>query len=64
MDEVHRHKDNLTVEMQHLENLLGEEEASENAIEVALSVAKRVRREGTLLVRALARLRDETTLQT
>jgi hypothetical protein len=59
MDEVHHHKDNLTIEMLHLDNLLGEEEASEDAVHVALAVAKRVRRESNLLVRALARLRDE-----
>ena len=59
MDEVHRHMDNLAVEMRHLDNLMGEEEASEDAVAVALSVAKRVRRESNELVRALARLRDD-----
>lgn len=63
MDEVYRHKDNLTIEIQHLENILGGEEVSEDALLTALGVAKRVRRESTLLTRALARLRDEV-LQT
>lgn len=65
MDEVHRAADNLFTEVDHLERVLGRwddpDDLSPEAVMLALSVAKRVRDDSTLLVRALARLRD--TLQ-
>lgn len=63
MDEVHRAADNLFTEVDHLERILGRwddpDDLTYEAIRLALSVAKRVRDDSTLLVRALARLRDQ-----
>lgn len=56
MDELHRVADKFFEEVEHLDRLL---DSDEPHIELALSVAKRVRRESTLLVQALAKERDE-----
>lgn len=56
MDELHRNADKLTTEVQHLNNILDSDEPN---VDLALSVAKRVRRDSNLVVRALARLRDQ-----
>lgn len=57
MDEVHRAADNLFVEVDHLDRIL---DSDEPHIDLALAVAKRVRRQSTLLVKALAAERDTT----
>lgn len=56
MDELHRDADKLTTEVRHLNNILDSDEPN---VDLALSVAKRVRRDSNLVVRALARLRDQ-----
>lgn len=58
MDELHRQADKLRTDLHHLDDLLNLCE-SEDAVELALSVAKRVRRNSNLLVRQLAELRDK-----
>lgn len=58
MTELHRQADKLRTDLHHLEDLL-ESCESEEAVELALSVAKRVRRNSNLLVRQLAELRDK-----
>lgn len=60
MDQLHRATDKLFTEIDHLDDVLGDaERLSEEQIVLALSVAKRVRRESTLVVRLLASLRDQ-----
>jgi hypothetical protein len=51
MDDYTAEADKLFVEVDHLERVLDEPD-------LALSVAKKVRRQSTLLVRAIARHRD------
>lgn len=58
MDQLHRSADKLFTEIDHLEAVLPEEGTGQD-VELALSVAKRVRRESTILVRLLASLRDQ-----
>jgi hypothetical protein len=59
MEELHRVADKLFTEVDHLERILeGEDLPDSERTELALSVAKRVRRDSTLLVRHLASLRD------
>jgi hypothetical protein len=55
MDDYTAAADKLRREQQHLERVLEDDDPN---IDLALAVAKRVRREGTVLVRALARHRD------
>lgn len=59
MDELHRSADKLFTEVDHLDRILEGDELDQDRIELALSVAKRVRRDSTLLVRLLAALRDQ-----
>jgi hypothetical protein len=59
MHQLHALSDKLFTEMDHLERLLNRDELDEDEISLALSVAKRVRRDSTLLVRHLASLRDQ-----
>lgn len=62
MDQLHRSADKLKTDTTHLETLsqrIDLEDPSSDEVELALSVAKRVRRESTLLVRLLASLRDQ-----
>lgn len=61
MQELHREADKLFTEVDHLEHTLDvpDEGYTEDRIALALSIAKRVRRESNLLVRALARIRDQ-----
>jgi hypothetical protein len=57
--ELHRDQaDKFFSEVDMLEQML-EHDLDEDTVELALSQAKRVRREGNLVVRALARLRDQ-----
>lgn len=56
MDDYTAEADKLFVEVDHLERVLDEPE-------LALSVAKKVRRTSTLLVRAIARTRDQLQSQ-
>jgi hypothetical protein len=61
MKQLHRSADKLSTDTTHLSHLidpLGDDPSPEQ-IELALSVAKRVRRESTILVRLLASLRDQ-----
>lgn len=59
MDQLHRSADKLFTDIDHLDRLLDPEELDAERVDLALSVAKRVRRESTLLVRLLASLRDQ-----
>lgn len=64
MDELHRNADKFERAASHLVTATRQIDADDpdpNAVNIALAEAKRVRRESTLLTRALARLRD--TLQ-
>lgn len=57
MTQLHGMADKLFDEVDHLEDIIEGEDA-EARVELALSVAKRVRVQSTLLVKALARARD------
>lgn len=61
MDRLHGAADKLFVEIEHLDRILGEVDnsPSEDRVKLALSVAKRVRSQSTLLIRELAALRDK-----
>ena len=60
MDQLHATCDKLFTEVDHLDRVLGDaDDLSEAQIILALSVAKRVRRDSTILVRLLASLRDQ-----
>lgn len=59
MDQLHAACDKLFTEVDHLDRILDVDELSQERVELALSVAKRVRRDSNLVVRALARLRDQ-----
>jgi hypothetical protein len=56
MDDYTATADKLFTEVDHLERVLDD-------VDLALSVAKRVRRDSTLLVRAIARHRDQLQSQ-
>lgn len=58
MDELNGIADKLFEDIDHLDRLLDCDHIGPEAAGIALSVAKRVRRESTLLVRALAQIRD------
>jgi hypothetical protein len=57
MDELHRSADKFFTEVDHLDRIL-EDDPTEDSIDLALSQAKRVRRQSAQLVRVLAELRD------
>lgn len=59
MDQLHDTLDKLFTEVDHLERVMDCDELDDRAAKLALSVAKRVRRDSTLLVRQLAALRDQ-----
>lgn len=59
MDELHRVVDKLLTEADHLERILDSDDLSVERVALALAASKRVRRESNLVVRALARIRDE-----
>lgn len=61
MDELHGHADKFFTEVDHLDAVLDrlDGDASEDTIRLALSVAKRGKKHLTLLVRELARQRDQ-----
>jgi hypothetical protein len=57
-DQLHAACDKLFTETDYLDQILDADEVVEGKIDLALSVAKRVRRESTIVVRELARIRD------
>lgn len=59
MDQLHAARDKLAQETAHLDRILEDEPSSQEQVDLALSVAKRVRREAQTVVRGLAQLRDE-----
>lgn len=62
MDQLHETLDKLFTEADYLSNLTEWDEGDTpepEQVRIALSVAKRVRRESTLVVRLLASLRDQ-----
>ena len=62
MDELHGAADKLLAEADHLDRMLAKIEDNpedEDAVMLALSAAKRVRRESSILVKCLAILRDD-----
>ena len=61
MNELHRAADELFTEIDHLDNVLKNDDPDLMEIQLALSIAKRGRRRLNLLLRALAERRD--TLQ-
>lgn len=56
MNELHEALDKLFTEVDHLDRITACDEPN---VQLALSVAKRVRRETNVVVRALARQRDQ-----
>jgi hypothetical protein len=58
MDELHDSLDKLFTEVDHLDRLTDADELPADRIELALSIAKKVRREATDVIRNLARRRD------
>lgn len=50
--------DKLLTEVDHFDRVVGDEQLSLTQVELALSVAKRVRRASQTVVQALARARD------
>lgn len=61
MEDLHRAADKVFTEVDHLERALDTDDLTTDRINLALSGAKRVRRDATLLVRLLAAHRDATT---
>jgi hypothetical protein len=61
MDELHDQYDKLSVEVDHLDRVMDcdHDQLDAQRVTLALAIAKRVRRESTLLVRRLASRRDE-----
>lgn len=51
--------DKLFTEVDHLEQVTDTDDLSDTEVAIALSIAKRVRRESTMVVRQLAALRDQ-----
>lgn len=61
MDELHRFAEKLTRDVRHMERVLDSADADEETrLALSLSIAKRVRRDSTLLVRAIAAAIDAT----
>lgn len=58
MDTLHDSLDKLFTEVDHLERLTNEDEIPADRVGLALSVAKRVRRESSHVIRRLAQIRD------
>ena len=58
MDRLHDSLDKLFTEVDHLERLTDFDEIPADRLPLAVSVAKRARREVTEVVRRLAQLRD------
>lgn len=54
MEDLHAACDKLFTEIDHLERLVNRDELDEQRIKLALSVAKRIRRDSTKVIRALA----------
>jgi hypothetical protein len=58
MDELHGLADKLFTEIDHLERAMDSDELTEDRIALAIAATKRVRRDCTILLRALAERRD------
>lgn len=58
MDQLDDAVDKLLTESDHLERIIDSDDWNQDRIELALSVAKRVRRSSAAVVQELARLRD------
>jgi len=62
MEDLHRLADKFFTEVDHLDRLLqGDELPEDDKLLLALTVAKNVRRQSTLVVKELAALRDQAT---
>jgi hypothetical protein len=60
MDELHDSIDKLFTELDHLARVVEREEAFDpENVDLALALAKRVRSRSTILIRSLAKVRDE-----
>lgn len=59
MESLYREADKLFTDVDHLDSLLSTDDLSEERVELALATAKRVRRQSTILVRTIARIRDQ-----
>ena len=59
MDQLHDSLDKLFTEIHYLDRTTDTDELTPDQVGIALSIAKRVRRESTNVVRALAARRDE-----
>lgn len=62
MDQVNEALDKLFTEVDHLDRITETDEWNHDKAQLAVSVAKRVRRNATSTVRALARLQDQFEL--
>ena len=58
MEEVHNSLDNLLLEIEHLDRIVGDGVADHN-LGLTLAQAKRVRKTATILIKALAHERDK-----
>lgn len=58
MEQVHDVVDKLFTEMDHIDRLLDSDDMDEDRVALLLASAKRVRRDGNILVRQLAVIRD------
>ena len=58
MDELHDQFDKLATEVDHLDRIMAGDELPPATVALALSVAKRVRKQSTMLVQGLANRRD------
>lgn len=59
MDALYRDADKLFTEIDHLDRVLDCDDLALERVELALSIAKRVRRNSTLVLRQLAEIRDQ-----
>lgn len=58
MEELHAACDKLFTEIDHFERIIDSDDWDRDRVELALAVAKRVRRASNVTVRLLASLRD------
>lgn len=58
MDELYEFLDKLLTEVDHLDRIMAGDELDPAQVDLALSVAKRVRRSSTILLKGLANRRD------
>jgi hypothetical protein len=59
MDQLHDSLDKLFTEIHYLDRTTDTDELGAEQVNIALSIAKRVRRESTNVIRALAARRDQ-----